>query len=257
MLHDSLNWFDDGLHAGLTRRLRRATKKAAAGDLLALRRNQGTARRLMPRIDRFLQSAESRPVGEGHDPATPLVPLGSDWVWRPPAWREPLDKVGQAGVGRRAALGRGTYLFHDCDRTEIAMRQCPSNRSADPAPYALCLEVFGFSGTYLSMAVDLPLDAVRGLTKAHLIAVDGVFEVERPMEVYIRLNIRTGPNIERLVREVPMHLEERSVAFDLAYTGFNAARVDKLWLDLICVQPAMNAVSVRDLVVSRRWRAAL
>ena len=42
--------------------------------------------------------------------------------------------------------------------------------------------------------------------------------MEKPLEIFARLNIKHGPNVEQIVRELPLNEEEVMVEFDLAYT---------------------------------------
>ena len=79
--------------------------------------------------------------------------------------------------------------------------------------------------------------------------------MEKPLEIFARLNIKHGPNTEQIVRELPLHEEDIMVEFDLAYTKLNERRVERLWMDLIFEGPQMNQVILRDLTFSRRPRA--
>ncbi|MDX5401755.1 MAG: DUF6478 family protein, partial [Rhodobacterales bacterium] len=84
-----------------------------------------------------------------------------------------------------------------------------------------------------------------------------IVEMEKPLEIFARLNIRHGPNTEQIVRELPLHEEDIMVEFDLAYSSMNEKRVEKAWVDLIFEGPEMNQVILRDLTFSRRPRAEL
>lgn len=117
--------------------------------------------------------------------------------------------------------------------------------------------MFRFDGSFLSLVVDLPQGAIDGLQKKHLIRMDTIVEMEKPLEIFARLNIRHGPNTEQLVRELPLHESEIMVEFDLAYSRLNEKRIDKAWIDLIFEGPEMNQVTIRDLTFSRRPRAEL
>ncbi len=119
------------------------------------------------------------------------------------------------------------------------------------------MDVFRFDGSFLSLALDLPSEVVEGLRQRHLIQLDAVVEMEKPLEIFARLNIRHGPNVEQVVRELPLAAEEVKVEFDLAYTKMNEKRVEKLWIDLIFEGPEMNQIILRDVIVSRRPRAGL
>jgi hypothetical protein len=105
--------------------------------------------------------------------------------------------------------------------------------------------------------INLPDDAVKGLKRTHLLRVDTIIEMEKPLEIFVRLNIKHGPNSEQLVREVPLNEENLMVEFDLAYSKMNEKRVERAWIDLIFEGPEMNQVVIRDLTFSRRPRAAL
>jgi hypothetical protein len=87
--------------------------------------------------------------------------------------------------------------------------------------------------------------------------MDMKIEVEKPLEVFVRLNIKHGPNTEQVVREIPLNQEEAMVEFDLAYTKLNEKRVDAIWIDLIFEGPEMNQVTLRDLTFSRYPRAEI
>jgi len=160
-------------------------------------------------------------------------------------------------VQTQARLGREVTLFHDCAQSEITLRQLRNTREADLAAYGLRLDVFKFDGSYLSLAIDLPEASCEGLRRKHLVRIDSIVEMEKPLEIFARLNIRHGPNTEQIVRELPLHEEEIRVEFDLAYTKLNEKRVDRMWLDLIFEGPEMNQVILRDLTFSRRPRAEM
>ena len=84
-----------------------------------------------------------------------------------------------------------------------------------------------------------------------------IVELERPIEIFARLNVQHGPNTEQIVRELPVVDRQMMVEFDLAYTKLNEKRVEKLWIDLIFENPEMSQVVLRDLFFSRRPRAEL
>ena len=183
------------------------------------------------------------------------MPHGSDWSWRPELWRGPLSRPGMAAVKTKSQLGDEATLFHDCRVSEITMRQLRNQREADLAPYGLRLDVFRFDGSFLSLVVEIPEEGVQGLRRNHVIRLDTIVELEKPLEIFARLNIKHGPNTEQIVRELPLHEEDIKVEFDLAYTKINEKRVEKIWVDLIFEGPEMNQIILRDLTFSRRPRA--
>lgn len=242
------------------RELARWRTNAAEADVTALsdlRRERAQARALRTHLDRLIHVAENRlalpSIGSNAFP----VPLGSDWAWRPEAWRGPLPQQGVASARNKTQLGDEATLFHDCDRSELTLRQLRNRREADLAPFGLRMDVFAFDGSFLSLVVDFPPEAVAGLRRKHLIRVDTIVEVEKPLEIFARLNVKHGPNTEQLVSELPKEDGARMVEFDLAYSNLNEKRVERIWLDLIFEGPDMNQVVIRDLTISRRPRAEL
>ena len=243
------------LSAASVRRWSRAAQDADVADLTLLRQQRAVARKLKHRIDKLIQVADSRL-------ALPMIgnqsfarPHDADWAWRPELWCGPLAVPGMTSIESKSTLGAEATLFHDCAHSEITLRQLRNMRESDLAAYGLRLDVFKFDGSYLSLAVDLPEEASHGLKRKHLIRVETIAEMEKPLEIFARLNIRHGPNTEQIVRELPLSETEICVEFDLAYTKLNEKRVERMWLDLIFEGPEMNQVILRDLTFSRRPRA--
>lgn len=230
---------------------------APAMDLASVRRARARAWALRRQLDRVIHTAD-------HRLALPVIgsnairsPVGSDWVWRPMPWQQPIAVPGLAPVPGRAEVCTGITLFHDCPLSELVLRQQRNSRDGDLAPFGLRLDVFRFEGSFLSLAIDLPPEAAEGLKSRHLIRLDAIVEVERPLGIFARLNIRQGPNVEQVVRELPQSTAGEMVEFDLAYIRMNEKRADKLWIDLIFEAPGMNQIVLRDVTLSRRPRAAL
>ena len=172
---------------------------------------------------------------------------------------------GLAGVESRTMIGEEATLFHDCRVSELTLRQVRNQGEADLAPFGLRLDVFRFDGSFLSLAIDLPESACEGLRRRHLMRLDLGLDLEKPLEVFARLNIRHGPNTEAILRELPLHATPADagggravfVEFDLAYSKLNERRVEKMWLDLIFEGPEMNQITIRDLTLARIPRAEL
>ena len=164
---------------------------------------------------------------------------------------------GYASVENMSSFGPEATIFHDCKVTELTVRQLRNHRDSDLAPFGMRMDVFRFDGSYLSMVIDLPEDSAKGLKKRHLLRMDTIVEMEKPLEIFARLNVKHGPNTEQIVRELPLHEEEEMVEFDLAYTKLNEKRVERMWVDLIFEGPEMNQIILRDVTFSRRPRAEL
>lgn len=245
------------LHRRSVRRWAKAGAGATEADLDTLRLWRGRARNLRRALDQVIHEAE-------HRLALPVIgtnamrkPMGTDWSWRPMLWRGPLPVPGMASVPTKALICDGATIFHDCRKTELTVRQIRNTRDSDLAPFAFRMDLFQFDGSFLSLVLDLPEEAARGLRLRHLIRLDLIVEMERPLEIFARLNIKHGPNVEQIVREVPAGASETMVEFDLAYSKMNEKRVEKLWVDLIFESPEMNEVTLRDVTLSRRPRADL
>lgn len=234
---------------------RQAGEAAEAADLGALRAQRARARKLRRELDRVLGTAESRLALPAVGSNAMNRPPGTDWLWRPDLWRYPVQPKGHASAGPRTPLTDGVALFHDCPLSEIVVRQERNARPGDVAPFGLTVEVFGFDGRFLSLAVDLPPEAAQGLGPRFLVRAEAEVEAERPVAILARLNVKQGPNAEQLVCRIPEAGHASVAEFDLAYGGVREAPVDKLWLDLLIENPGMNAVHLRDLRLSRRPRA--
>ncbi|WP_397542593.1 DUF6478 family protein [Roseovarius salis] len=234
---------------------RRAAKHAGAYPVAQLRRKRAEARRLRHELNEFIAAADYRLALPVIGTRTFPKPHGTDWAWRPALWREPLAVPGRSSVESNTRLGDELILFHDCRHSELSLRQIRNRREEDLAPFGLRMDVFNFDGSFLSLVLDLPQAAVDGLTRSHLIRVDTIVEMEKPLEIFARLNIKHGPNTEQIVRELPLTEEVVMVEFDLAYSKLNEKRIERAWIDLIFENPQMSQVTVRDLTLSRRPRA--
>ncbi len=249
--------FEGFLHRRVLRRWGMTGADIGNADLEMLRKWRGRARALRRHLDVVIHEADYRL-------ALPVIgsnvfrkPMGTEWSWRPMLWKGPLPAPGMASVASKAVICEGATIFHDCRRSELTVRQIRNTREADIAAFGFRMDMFRFDGSFLSLVIDLPEDAARGLKLRHLIRMDVIVEMEKPLEIFARLNIKHGPNVEQIVRELPLNEEEVMVEFDLAYSKMNEKRVDRLWVDLIFEGPEMNQVILRDVTFSRRPRAEL
>ncbi|MCR9110621.1 DUF6478 family protein [Marivita sp. XM-24bin2] len=249
--------FDRMLQQSALRRFRRWAETARDMDLRDLRKNRAAARRMKYFLDEMLHIADNRLalpiIGNQSVP----IPYDADWSWRPEIWCGPLPVQGISAVENKSMLGREVTLFHDCTQSELTLRQLRNTSAEDLAPFGLRLDVFRFDGSYLSLVIDLPAEATVDLKRRHLVRCDFIVELERPLEIFARLNIQHGPNTEQIVRELPVNDRELAVEFDLAYTKLNEKRIEKVWVDLIFENPDMSQVILRDLFFSRRPRAEM
>jgi len=244
-------------HRRILRRWGRVAQDAEKLDLRSLSKLRSRAREIRRRLDRVIHVAEGRLTLPAVGSNAIIKPLYTDWSYRPELWRGPLSPPGMVAVESKTDYGGEVKVFHDCRVTELTLRQIRNTRESDLAPYGLRMDVFRFDGSFLSLVVELPENAVHGLQKRHLIRLTTVVEVEKPLEIFARLNIKHGPNVEQIVRELPLGSDEVVVEFDLAYTKLNEKRVERMWLDLIFEGAEMNQILLRDVALTRRPRAEI
>lgn len=248
---------DRYIHHRVVKRWRNALRSADEATEPTLRQQRDDARKLRWHLNLLIHEADSRLARPRMGSSQFPKPLGTDWNWRPDLWRGSVFRRGLASAPRKAPMDRQVTLFHDCPLAEIGMRQTRNTRDKDLAACGLSIEVFGFEGSFLSLSVELPPEAAQGLTKQHLMRVDALIEPEHALEVFARLNIQHGPNSEQVLRKLDLTAPSISIDFDLAHLPLNERRIEKIWLDLIFDDPAMNRVVLRDLTFCRHHRADL
>lgn len=248
---------DRFLGARMLRRWRNVALGAEQAALPQLRVQRNEARKLRLHLDRLIHVAEGRLALPEIGSSYFARPHGTDWSWRPELWRGPLPSPGLSSVPSKSNLGNEVTLFHDCDFSELTLRQLRNTREQDLAPFGLRMDVFKFDGSFLSLVIDLPEQATIGMTQQHLLRVNITIETEKPLEIFCRLNIKHGPNTEQIVQELPLNQKEVMVEFDLAYSRLNEKRIELAWLDLIFEAPEFNQVILRDVTFVRQLRAAI
>ncbi len=236
-------------------RWRKAADRVDAVEPAALKTLRNRARALGREVDRVLHVSEGRLALPLAGQAAIRRPMHSDWAWRPELWSGPIKPPGHASVENKTTVGREAKVFHDCALSELSIRQVRNTRIEDIAAFGVRMDVFQFDGSFLSLVIDLPHEGVDGLSRRHLIRLEIRVETEKPLEIFGRLNVRHGPNVEQLVREFSGSNGEYSVEFDLSATQMNEDRVERAWLDLIFEGPEMNEIILRDVTLSRRPRA--
>ncbi|MEM9582259.1 MAG: DUF6478 family protein [Pseudomonadota bacterium] len=243
------------LHLRTLSRWDSAAHSAEQIDLSRLRQMRSQARQLRKRVDLVTHIADARLTLPRIGSNAIRKPAQSDWAYRPELWRGPISPVGLAAVENRTRIGNAATLYHDCTISELTLRQVRNTREADLAPFGVRMDVFKFDGSFLSLVLDLPDNAVDGLRRNHILRMEADIATEKPLEIFARLNIKYGPNVEQVVRELPMDGREMVVEFDLAHTKISEKRLERMWLDLIFEGPEMNEIALRDITFSRRPRA--
>lgn len=241
--------------ASLSERFTKSLRQFGAMDAdrrAALLAEAAALRRGLDDLDQLAQ-AEARMGGAAQ--ARGALPAQVDWDWRPAFWMGAVQPPAHVAPTNGTPLGHGVTLFHDCPLGEIAVVQRAQPRRPTGARYGLALDVYGFAGSFLSLAIDLPEAGLAGLGRAHYLDVDFDVVADRPLGIYVRLNLRCGPNMVTLLRQVPGEGAARAAAFDLAYTDLDPARLEAGWIDVMFENPAQLGVQIADLRISRCRRA--
>lgn len=223
-------------------------------ELRELRRRANQVRRRIDTINHVAVSRLTLPVIGSN---AIRKPPRTEWAYRPEAWAGPVYPSGIAAVETKQKIGSEVTIFHDCNQSELSFRQVRNTNEDDFAPFGLRMDVFNFDGSFLSLAIEMPREAVEGLRRSHLLRLDMIIDSERPQEMFARLNVRHGPNTEQVVREMDMGQRNIWVEFDMYYTQYDEARGDSMWVDLIFEGPSMNQVTIRDVTMIRRPRASI
>lgn len=252
-------WLDRKLREAAYRRWSHVAEIAAGLGTVRKRSLREEALVLRRKLDLVLIRTDRR-IELGREALSALhLPIGTDWRWRPGLMSTPIRPTGIASPESGDRLGEEAAVWHDCRDSALILKQISNLRETDLAPFGLEMEVFAFSGSFLSLSIDLPKDALSGLTRSHILRLETGLSAERAMNVYARLNVLSGPNTD----QVTHHLAELGTSsgghqvteFDLAYTEINEKRLEKIWIDLIFESPFMNALQLRELFVSRHLRA--
>ncbi|CAM3338698.1 DUF6478 domain-containing protein [Paracoccus nototheniae] len=217
------------------------------------------ARDLQQVLARFLQAADALVVRSRDSLSRIDLPTGTDWRWRPQVLcaRSTLPALISPPDGKW--LSDEVALYHDCPERALILCQTRNRLATDLSEYGLKLEVMGFAGSYLSFSLSLPTEALKDLGGHYIVRLESTLQAERPIKVYSRLNIQQGPNTESILRQMGDPIEgnncNRVVEFDLGYAELSQRSVDKAWLDVIFEAPFMNAIALRDVILSRHPRA--
>ena len=164
-----------------------AAEEAPKMGLDSLRGLRTRARQMRRELDRVIHQAEYRLALPVIGATAIRKPMGTDWAWRPDLWKGQIPVPGASSVSGRAQICDGATIFHDCRRTELTVRQIRNTRESDVAPFGFRMDVFRFDGSFLSLVLDLPPEAATGLKLRHLIRLDVIVELEKPM-------LRSVPN---------------------------------------------------------------
>lgn len=185
----------------------------------------------LDRLRAALRAAEAR---LGDAAAQPERPPGSLYACR---WRfapDPGAALGTAG----AVLGPGLTLWHDCPLGHILPMQAENG--------LLALQIYEFSGSYLSLSARLPDAGLAQISRESLLRVQVPLAAEGALWPSLRLNLRHGPNVEQM----SVALQNGMAEFDLYHLLADAGPVREVWLDLILGTPRMMRIDLQDFTLS-------
>lgn len=220
-----------------------------------LRRWRARARHLGRTLDRFVAKADDRLADPAIGSEFMRKPKLSDWAFRPIPWRLPVRPHGLANVDSGTNICDGVSIHHDSPGNNLIFRQNRSTETDDLAPFSVSIETLWAEGNFLSLSIDIPENVALTLRRRHILRVDVSWELEHPVEGFVRLNIRHGPNTDQILRGLSREKRESCVEFDLAYSSVNEKRVDHAWIDLIFENPGFNRIKIGDVAMTRRQRA--
>jgi hypothetical protein len=185
------------------------------------------------------------------------LPVTTNWVWRPKLWHSKLANPALSGLSSDTALSNEVKLFHDAQYAQITSRQIKQAAYRDAPAFGLSLDVYEFNGRYISLAIRLPHCVTETLSHRHLIRMDWQLTLRKPLRAFARLNIENGPNTANIIVPLPTNTETEWAKFDLSTVKFAERRLKNIWVDLIFETPALNKISLQDIVFSRQLRAGM
>lgn len=186
----------------------------------------------------------------GGNPLTDL-PVEAEWAYRAETFLLPMEPAGHAPLTNQTRLSDDVTAFTDDPEAQISLRQI-ANGSGQP--FSLVLDITELGGSFFSLAIGLGEKAAQSFTKNDLVGVHIDADFEKPCTPLVRLNLRSGPNTEQIVRE---HVPDKPVEFDLFYLDFDTERMSDAWVDVMLPPQSASRITFRDLVVARRPRAEI
>jgi len=226
------------------------TRKLQAGAISAeVQRDARKLRRILEDIERGGAQGTRAPK----DPMEGLPPA-TLWVKRPEPWDRPIAAADASPLASGTSLAPLVSVYHDGQVAEVYHKQ--SIAPADAAnSYELSLDVERFDGTYVSLALGLPVEEIKQIQRSDLIRLDLSYSSHIPVNAMTRANIKIGPNVESVTREIDRTRAKPFVEFDLHYVELDIQEITDVWVDVIFEQPGKNVITVHDLRLSRRPRA--
>ncbi|MDO5647058.1 DUF6478 family protein [Paracoccus sp. (in: a-proteobacteria)] len=222
---------------------------------------RAAASELSEALTEFLHHAADLASTPTATPEPEGLPAGTDWTWRPIILRGEARQQVYVAPDSGVWLTPELQLYHDCPHRALILRQALNRDLTTPCAFGLTTEIMGHGGSYVSLSITLPKDAVQGLGPDHILRMDTVMTAEREVTAYARLNIAQGPNTATMLRQLGDPISgpntRREVEFDLGFADLTSRAIENVWIDVIFERPGMNAVTMADAVMSRHARAQI
>ncbi|PIB26532.1 hypothetical protein BFP76_11560 [Amylibacter kogurei] len=185
------------------------------------------------------------------------APNKTDWCKRPKAWSVTQSTLPASASGSPQKICSSVILFHDCPLGNIQIEQTKSSHQDTTANFDLSIKVGKFEGSYLSLVVTLPNDAIIDLSHNHILQSNLLVDCEPSMDIYARLNLKSKSGTQQIIRTFEPTDISRVVNFDLQGHVTRDRIIDKSWIDVSFDNPENQSIILHDLTCFRRRRAAI
>lgn len=209
-----------------------------------LRKLSAEARRLVKLLNRFDRRAQDRLAPTQ---SAPLIP-GAAWAQRVDLFAEPISPQGHAPLTNNTQISEMVTAFTDDPVANVGFRQTPNTNGGHSA----ILDIHHLSGSYLSLAIGLGAQVAKTIGKDSLVRIRLECHSEQNIETLLRLNLRSGPNTEQVIRHFT---PGQDIEFDLFYVEFEPERMNDAWIDLMFPPHGMNRIELSDMIISKHPRA--
>ncbi|GHA48023.1 hypothetical protein GCM10008927_11210 [Amylibacter ulvae] len=185
------------------------------------------------------------------------APSKTDWCKRPKTWSASQSRLPIANAEKTQKICDSVILFHDCPLGNIQLEQTTSSQNETTANFALSIKVGKFEGSYLSLVVTLPNDAIIDLSPNHILQSNLLIDCDPSMDIYARLNLQSKSGTQQIIRTFDPTDLGHLVNFDLVGHITQVRVIDKSWIDVSFDNPENQTIVLHDLTCFRRRRAAI
>ena len=181
------------------------------------------------------------------------LPDDAEILHSPSILRTAMPGGGHVAPESGTPFSADVSIHHDLKPARLSARQF----ARAPGRYDLILDIWDVQGSFASLALALPPEMVERIGREDLIRLDYNITLDQRCDVFARLNLSHGPNVEQVVRKLDLGNQADVIEFDVHYTEFDPTRAKEVWVDLIFNTRPLNRIVLTDLVISRRARLSL